>query len=167
MVGARRDPLEARLEAVLHGRRAAVVGVGNRLRGDDGAGSWLAERLRDRCRVPVFDAETVPEDVLGPLLAAAPEVVLFVDAADHGGHPGEACVAPARELAGRCGSTHGMSLLLLARALEAHGIEAWLVGLQPARTAAGAPMTPAVAAAARALEDALARRLGATEGAHV
>jgi hydrogenase maturation protease len=160
-------PLRTPLAAVLRGRRVAVVGVGNRLRGDDGAGSWLAERLRARCSAPVYDAETVPEDLLGPLLAAAPEVVLFVDAADHGGRPGEACLAPARDLAGRCGSTHGLSLLLLARALEAHGIEAWLAGIQPARTTTGAPVSAAVAAGARALEDALAHLLGAPEAAHV
>ena len=158
--------LERWIEERLAGRAVALVGVGNRLRGDDGVGSWLAERLGARCRAPVFDAETVPEDVLGPLLALAPEVVVLVDAADHGGRPGETCVAPARELAGRCGSTHGMLLLLLARALESRGVEAWLVGIQPARTDAGAPVSAAVAAGARAAEDALARLLGAPENAH-
>jgi hydrogenase 3 maturation protease len=157
---------EALLVSITRGRRVAVVGVGNRLRGDDGAGSWLAERLRARCGAPVFDAETVPENYLGPLLAADPEVVLFVDAARLDAPPGACRLVPAHALGGRCDSTHGMSLLLLSRALEAHGIECWLFGLQPARTSAGEPVSPEVAAAARALEDVLAACLPEPEAAH-
>ena len=152
-----------RIGALTGGRRTMVVGVGNRLRGDDAVGSLLAERLRGRLVARVVDAETVPENYLHVLCEAAPEVVLFVDAAAHGGRPGAWCLAPPDELASRSSSTHAMSLLLLAQALEAHGIVCRLIGIQPGRTGLGAPLTPAVAEGAAVVEDALRQALGAEE----
>ncbi len=159
------DPTLERLVTLLRGRRTAVVGVGNRLRGDDGAGSRLAERLRTRCHAPVFDAETVPENYLGALVAADCELVLFVDAADHGGAPGSLVLVRADALAPRVASTHGLTLLLLARTLEARGMACWMLGIQPAALDAGGVVSAAVAAAARAAEDALAMALD-SEAAH-
>jgi len=121
-----------------------VVGVGNRLRGDDGVGPYVIERLGGAAGTRLFDAETVPENYLGALLEAAPEVVVFVDAADHGGMPGSCCLAPVRELVARCPTTHAPSLLPLAEVLERSGIESWVLGIQPASRRAGAPLDPAV-----------------------
>jgi hydrogenase 3 maturation protease len=153
--------LEGWIEERVRGRRVAVVGVGNRLRGDDGAGSQVGERLRAQCPAPVFDAGTVPENFLGVLIEFDPEVVVFVDAADHGGTPGSCCVAPPAALAARHASTHAPSLRLLAQILEARGIDCWLLGIQPASTAPGTELSPAVAAgvgaAAAALASVLAR----------
>jgi hydrogenase 3 maturation protease len=160
------DATLERLATLIRGRRAAVVGVGNRLRGDDGAGSRLAERLRGRCRAPVFDAETVPENYLGALVAADPELVLFVDAADHGGPPGALCLVRAGELAPRVASTHALTLLLLARTLEARGMTCWMLGIQPAVLGPADTLSVVVAAAARAAEDALANALDTPEAAH-
>jgi hydrogenase maturation protease len=143
------------LEQQRGGRPAAVVGVGNRLRGDDGAGSYVAERLRAAGYAPVFDAETVPENYLGALLGVAPETVLFVDATDHGGAPGELQVATVGELAPRLPSTHAPSLAMLARLLERRGIACWLLGIQPASTAPGTGMSPAVERAVEEVVDAV------------
>jgi hydrogenase maturation protease len=153
--------LAHRIEERLRGRRAAVVGVGNRLCGDDGAGSHVAERLLAAGAAGVFDAETVPENYLGALLAARPEVVLFVDAADHGAAAGACCLVRAGELAARGSSTHAPSLRLLAGLLEAEGIESWMLGIQPAATVVGAGLSPAVAAAVAEVARALTAALGA------
>jgi hydrogenase maturation protease len=105
----------------------------------------------------------VPENFLGVILARAPEVVLFVDAADHGGPPGAWCVAAVRELEVRAGGTHRPSLRLLAGLLEAEGVRCWLVGVQPEGLEPGRGMSPTVRASgerlARALERALAREV--------
>lgn len=155
-----------RLEELAHGRRIAVAGVGHRLRGDDAVGSLIAERLRERGLADVFDVECVPENHFGALLDAHPGLVLFVDAADWGGAPGDTRLAPAHALTERCASTHALSLSLLAHLLEAHGVECWLAGIQPADLRVGAPLSPAVAAAARALESTLAACLSRPEAAH-
>ena len=159
--------LGERIGEVVRGRRAAVVGVGNRLRGDDGAGAIVAERLQGRLAGPVLDAETVPENYLGVLIDAQVEVVLFVDAADHGGAPGTWCLAPAADLAASTVTTHAMSLLLLALALETRGIDCWLIGIQPGGAGFDAPLTAAVAAGAGRVVGALVEALAAPEVLHV
>jgi len=159
------DDLGARLARALGGRSAAVVGVGNRLRGDDGAGSRLAARLLAAGAAGVHDAETVPENYLGPLLAARPDVVLFADAADHGAAPGSVCLVRAGELAARGSSTHAPSLRLLAGLLEAQGSECWVLGIQPAATGFGEELSPPVAAAVAGAAGALAALLGAARPA--
>jgi hydrogenase 3 maturation protease len=140
-------------------RRVAVVGVGNRLRRDDGAGSCVAERLRAAECEPVFDAETVPENYLGPLLALAPAAVLLVDAAELGAAPGECVLASVDELAPRLATTHAPSLALLAGLLERRGIECRLLGIQPASTAPGGALSPAVERAVSEVVEALSAGL--------
>jgi len=159
------DGWRERLGAIARGRRVAVVGVGNPLCGDDGVGPLVAARLAARGVAGALDAGPVPENHLGPLLALAPEVVLFVDAVEHGAPAGAVRLVRAADLGPRLSSTHAPSLRLLAALLGAAGAAAWVVGPQPARTAFGAPMTVAVAAAARALEDALAAALAASAAA--
>jgi hydrogenase maturation protease len=150
------DGWRERIEAIARGRRVAVVGVGNLLRGDDGAGCLVARRLAASGNLAAFDAGTVPENHLGPLLRAAPDVAVFVDAADHGAEPGAVCVARALALGARLSSTHAPSLRLLASLLEASRIECWVVGIQPSRCGLGSAMTAAVRRAVREVGDALA-----------
>lgn len=154
-----RAPEHLGIASLLDGRKAVVVGVGNRMRGDDGIGSRLAGRLIDRGYAGVVDAETVPENYLGTLLDSAPDVVLFVDAADFGGTPGECCIAPASGLAG-CGvGTHVASLALLDIVLRSRGVDCWLLGIQPFDTGFGAEVSPAVEKTARVVEASLVAAL--------
>ncbi len=160
------DCFAERLESWIRGRRVVVVGVGQDLRGDDGAGPWIARYLLRHGHTWVFDAGTVPENFLGPLLAGAPDAVLFVDAADWGGEPGAPCLEPASALLERCTSTHALSLALLARALGAHGIACWLLGIQPLQRELGAPLSPAVADAIHVIAPALHACLDLSEASH-
>ncbi len=152
------EPTEM-LEALVAGRRALVVGVGNELLGDDGVGPMVARRLARRPGGFAIDAGPVPENFLGTILAQAPQIVLFVDAADHGGPPGAWCLTPARDLEPRVSCTHDASLRLLACLLEAEGVPCWLVGVQPAVLGPGRAMTPAVLASGRRLARALGQAL--------
>jgi hydrogenase 3 maturation protease len=139
--------LAEHLAGLTRGRTLIVVGVGNPLRGDDGAGPLVIEKLGGHDGVRRIDAGTTPENWYGPLLAHAPAIVLFVDAADHGARPGECVLVPADDLAPRDGGTHAPTLRLLAHLLAPRGIDSWLLGIQPARTATGATLHPAVGAA--------------------
>ena len=159
------------IERHLGGRHVAVVGVGNRLRGDDAAGSLVVERLQGEDDLAgaddprLIDAEQTPENYLDRLLASAPDVVLFVDATDLGAAPGTLRLAGMSELAQRAQSTHAPSLRLTAEILAAHGIASLLLGIQPARTALGAGLTSAVAAAVDEAAAAIAPLLD-REGRH-
>ena len=157
------DHVLERVESLLAGRAAAVIGLGNRLRGDDGIGSVIAGRLREHAVAPVFDAETVPENYLGALVALRPAVVLFIDALEHGGAPGSLSLHPIGALEPRAGGTHAPSLALLGRLLEAEGIDAWLLGIGPATTRLSAERSPAVEAAGERVVAAIAATLGVAE----
>ncbi len=144
------DPLEAALRSFV-GSRPAVICVGNILRGDDGFGPAVAARLDgDR----VFDAGAVPENALPKVEALAPEAVIFVDAAEFGGAPGELRFILPEELAAGDFSTHAAPLALSADYLgRACGARSALLAAQPGTTKLGSVMSVPVA---RAVERAAA-----------
>jgi len=117
--------------------RVVVVGIGNALREDDGVGSRIARRLAGRpeilrAGVTVIDAEEVPESHLGPVVVARPDVVLLVDAADLGAHPGEVALLDSAALDTRVAATHRTPLGPVARFLESEtGATVMLLAIQP------------------------------------
>jgi len=145
---------------VVHGH-ALVVGVGHPLRGDDAVGSAVAAALEARFSARVIDAGSVPESFLGPLTAVAGRPVVFVDAVAHGARPGDWCLVPVAELSGRETDTHRPSLGLLADLLSAHGIASWVLGIEPAHTGVGEPMSESAERAVSGVTGLLAAALAA------
>ncbi len=84
-----RERLAASLEGL---RRLAVLGIGNELYGDDGAGVALARLLAQSGIAPgmmqAFEAGPAPENFTGSLRKFMPSHVLMVDAANLGLEPG-------------------------------------------------------------------------------
>lgn len=117
----------------LKGKRFGVVGVGNVLKGDDGAGCRLAEKLMGRIALPVVDACEVPENYGGWVERQGLEAVVYVDAVEFEGKPGEAKIIPLEKLMMSASSTHSLSLHYMIKYLEME----WdgdpvLVGIKPA-----------------------------------
>ncbi|MGD0574267.1 MAG: hydrogenase 3 maturation endopeptidase HyCI [Anaerolineales bacterium] len=150
------EALRNRLEA----RKAVILGVGNPLRGDDGFGPSLARRLQANVRATVINAEEVPENYLGTIVAAEPQVVMIVDAVELGLQPGDMAIVEADNLGGTGLSTHSASLSLSARFIqsETHA-EVFLLGVQPLATAVGASLSPPVEAAIDLLQSLLQQLL--------
>lgn len=158
--GERQKGIEAtagNLAELLKGKKVIIVGVGNRLRGDDGVGSVVAEQLQAFAspNAIVIDAETVPENYLGVLLDAKPDVVLFIDAVDFGGKVGEWVLVPISVLGDKAPSTHTVSLKLLGQILESNGVDSWLLAVQPGQIGFGASMSETVASTSQNLIDLL------------
>ena len=143
---------EADLKSLLKGK-VAILGFGNRLWGDDGAGSVLAERLKAaNPEAAIFDGGMVPENYLEKVVAAKPDTVLLVDAADFGGEAGEWRVFSGDELAFTGLSTHaGSPRLLAAYLMESTGAKVKLVAIQPGNTSEGIELSPKVAATVESL----------------
>ncbi|HKJ91647.1 MAG TPA: hydrogenase maturation protease [Longimicrobiales bacterium] len=141
----------------LHGR-VTVVGVGNPMRGDDGAGCRIARALHHACasspapRTPdaaltIIDAEEVPESFLGPVVASRPDVVLLVDAVDLGAEPGASALLEAGDLTDGALFTHRTPLAPLAAYIHnLTGAHILLLAIQPACLDWGAPLSAPVAA---------------------
>lgn len=140
----------------------AVLGIGNRLRGDDGAGSLLAEHLASRAGAFVLDCGEVPENYTDRVKQEMPCAVVLVDAVRMGWEPGALAAFRGEDLAGPGRpSTHNPSLALLAQYLAREtGAEIFLLGIQPKQTDFGEPMSEEVRRAVEVLEDVLASCLG-------
>lgn len=140
----------------LVGKKVLILGVGNTMRGDDGAGPSLIAHLHGKVGAELIDAGDVPENYLGPILALKPEVIVMVDAADLGSAPGDIAVIEIDEISQRSISTHNASLDLAAKFLSASiQVEIFLLGIQPASLDFGTQLTAAVAASVMALADLL------------
>jgi len=131
------------------GGRVVVLGIGNDLRADDGAGSLVARSLRERFPDAAFDGGQAPENASGPVRRVRPDTVIVVDAADFGGAPGEVRVASATgAAAGLTLGTHALPIGTFMQALgEMTGAAVHLMAIQAVTTAFGAAMTPEVAVA--------------------
>ena len=141
----------------LAGRRFGVIGVGNILRGDDGAGPEVIALLGGRIEVPIVDASEVPENYGGWAAKQGLESVVFIDAVEFGGEPGEFRIIPLQNLMMSVSSTHNLSLHYVIRYLEEEwGGDAILVGIQPKSIELGEGLSAEVAAGVRALAEALA-----------
>jgi hydrogenase 3 maturation protease len=141
----------------LEGKRFGVVGVGNALKGDDGAGPALVALLASRgARFPIVDASEVPENYGGWVVKHGLDVVIFVDAVDFGGSPGEWRLIPFEELMHSASSTHRLSLHFLIRYLtERWKGEALLAGVQPKSMKLGEGLSAEVETGTRDLAMAL------------
>lgn len=127
--------------------RIAVVGVGQRLRGDDGAGPAVAQRLAPLAGASllVIDGGHAPENCLGPIVRFCPDAILFIDAARGGNAPGELIWLRPDEADSRGGSTHALSLAMLAGYLSAEtGAAVQVLGIEPGEMAFGEGLSPVV-----------------------
>lgn len=132
---------------------AVVIGVGNRLRRDDGAGLAVVERLRAAdLDARLLGLEHVPPDLYEQWAGASR--VILVDAASSGAAPGTLRrfdgADPVPGVSLRL-STHGFGLeqaVELARALDQLPASLTVYAIEGATFDSGEGLTPAVAAAA-------------------
>ena len=64
--------------------KVVILGIGNTFRGDDGIGSLLAQRLKDKVSFIVYDSGPSPENYLGKIIKDKPDNIIIVDAVDFG-----------------------------------------------------------------------------------
>jgi len=140
------------------GSRVVILGIGNTLKGDDAAGPLVCERLSGRVPATVIDAGTVPENYIGPVLQAAPDVLLLVDGVDFGGRPGQIRVCAPEEIRGFAFSTHALALHLLIDLIRRETmLRVCLIGIQVCSTQLGECPSPAMRKAVKTLVDTLAQ----------
>ena len=140
--------------------RLAVLGIGHELYGDDAVGVWLAGRLGEL--IPTSESllavqgGPAPENFTGTLRRYKPDLVLLVDAALMDLAPGQTGWLSWQDTTGFSASTHTLPLHLLAGYLTAElNCEVVLLGIQPAQTQVGAPLSPKVQDAAEGVAKAI------------
>jgi hydrogenase 3 maturation protease len=129
--------------------RLAVLGIGHELYGDDAVGVWLAGRLRTlspaHASLLAVQGGPAPENFTGTLRRYGPDLVLMVDAALMDLEPGKTGWLSWQDTTGFSASTHTLPLHILASYLTAElNCEVALLGIQPAQTEVGTPLSPEV-----------------------
>jgi len=137
--------------------RTVIVGIGNILKGDDGVGPLVCEQLQQASMgVEIIDAAVVPENYIQRIIKKAPQNLLIIDAIDLGAPPGTIKIFKPQQLNSIVTSTHTLSPRLFADMVaQSIEVDVYFIGIQPAHTRLGDPMSPQVHRAARQLSQTL------------
>ncbi len=156
-----------------------IVGIGNILKGDDGAGPLVCEQLTGKVCAELIDAGTVPENYIQPIIKKAPRNLLIIDAIDFGAPAGTINIFKPEQLNSSVFSTHTLSPRLFAdmvcrnikgvpqtrnsagtpfcetmqngNPFEGPNVDVYFVGIQPGQTQLGQSISPGVGRAIRRL----------------
>ncbi len=129
--------------------RVAVVGMGNRVRGDDGAGPEVIRALRpelsDYPETLLLDGERMPENLLGEIQKFGPDRLIIVDAVDMGQKPGSVGLVDIHSVRKTALSTHKLPISMFLDYLQARmRFKLVFVGIQPRETGLNSSMSPEV-----------------------
>ncbi|MFC1453034.1 hydrogenase 3 maturation endopeptidase HyCI [Verrucomicrobiota bacterium] len=153
-------PLAESLREIVKGA-VCIMGVGNRMRGDDGAGPVLMDALAGRVDAHCIDAGTAPENVVEKTARLGPDTVLIVDALHFDAQPGDCRVFVPEDLPAGGISTHAPSLQLTCEYLRARiPVSVFVIGIQPQAIRLGDSLSSAVGRAVHELAGLLVELLG-------
>lgn len=127
--------------------KIVIVGIGNILKGDDGFGPLLVQRLQGKTRAVCLDAGTAPESYAGKVIKEKPDTILLIDAVHLEQPPGTCDILEKTEILRGGLTTHDLSPRLLIDFLEGQtGAQIFLLGVQPQGVDYGQEMSAGVAA---------------------
>jgi len=126
--------------------RVALIGIGNRLRGDDAFGPLVIDRAQGPARAACFDCASTPENWLAKIAAELPDTILALDVADFRGEPAELRLLYPEQLDRPSASTHGLPhrvwMELLSQTAKA---PIRMLAVQPVQIRLGAPVSDSIA----------------------
>ena len=130
-----------------------VLGIGNRLGGDDAVGPCLVDMLNQQqhkvkilhsAEITAMDAGTTPESCTSIIRRRHPDSLILVDAADMGLPPGALRTIPPEKISVLSFSTHHMPLSMFISYVQGFCGKVRLIGVQPERTEMGGGISKAV-----------------------
>lgn len=142
---------------LLSGLKTLIVGIGNSLKGDDGAGPLVCRQLKGRTGAELIDAGTVPENYIQRIIKKSPQNLIIIDAVDFGASAGTIELFRPEQLASLVISTHTLSPhLFIDMIKKATETEVYFIGIQPAQTQLGRRISSEVSQAVAQLTCTLA-----------
>ena len=157
------ETIEKKLKESLKGK-VLILGIGNPLRTDDGFGSLLADRLKDRVAATVIDAKSVPENYINKLIDENPDTIVILDAADFEGEPAEVRIFDPHEATSiNHISTHNLPINMLVEFIGQNcEAEVLFLALQPKSVSFGEDISKETGEKIAFLEDVFLRLLPKT-----
>ena len=119
------------------------------MRGDDGFGPMVVEKLSGRTSLSLIDAAVSPENALGPICKAEPSEIVIIDAVYTEASVGQLCWLEPDELDCASVSTHSPSLDLMVTYLRHQGVDVpvYIIGTSPQDIGLGSAVSPAIESA--------------------
>jgi len=111
------------------------VGMGNRIRSDDGVGIIIAEGLVEKGVKNVIIAENSIENYLGKINHHPSDTVIIIDAVDQNEAPGFHGLLPISKIVNTTSNTHNLSLNTISSFLTAR--QKWVLAIQPEKVSFG------------------------------
>lgn len=146
--------------------RVVIIGVGNYLMGDEGAGIHAIQKLRT-AELP-YNCEIVDGGTAGFSLLHIIEdrdLVVIIDCADFGGAPGEMRIFDPDDLRREETRTAGLhatdllTVLNLARAAGNYPLKVIIIGIQPGKIGMGTTLSAKVESALDGIETLLKKHI--------
>ncbi len=157
-----KERLKALLQEALKSDNPVVlVGIGNTLRGDDGIGVKIAEALKDSLECSKIRVIVVEDrvDMLGRFLGdLKPSLMIFFDAADFGGKPGEIRILDLAEASGKTISTHLIPLDVILKVIGVAS-PSYVIGVQMMNIEFGGRISEPVKVAGKMIVEFLEKEL--------
>ncbi len=130
------------------------LGIGNPLKSDDGAGSFIAQHFKHK-NWKVIDGKTAPENFTSVIKNIHPELLVIADSAEMNLSVGSLRIIPSEKIVSLQLSTHYLSLVYLIEYLSSYCQEIILIGIQPLSTVLGETLSKPVLKACYQLMDLL------------
>ncbi|MBN1432873.1 MAG: hydrogenase maturation peptidase HycI [Methanomicrobiaceae archaeon] len=127
-----------------------LLGVGNSLLSDDGAGEYIAGSFEKEGWIS-YQCGTAPENFTSIVRKENPEMVLIIDAARMGFSPGEFRQIPEEKISGVSFGTHQLPLSQLTAYLRPYAKKIIIIGIEPKTTDFGESLSPEIEDACRRL----------------
>ncbi|MHC4636214.1 MAG: hydrogenase 3 maturation endopeptidase HyCI [Planctomycetota bacterium] len=123
-----------------------IIGIGNALKGDDGAGPLICRQLQEmNLGTEIINAETVPENYVQVIVKKAPDNLLVIDAIDFSAPPGSVKVFKPDQIDSFAFSTHTLSPRLFTEMIGRYiEVNVLFLGIQPAQISLGQAFSPQV-----------------------
>jgi len=120
--------------AGLQNSKTVILGIGNTLKGDDGAGCIVCQRLSGKINAELINAGTVPENYIQVIIKKKPQALVVIDAVDFKAKPGTIKVFRPQQLDSFIISTHTLSPRIFTDMICSNiEVDVYFIGIQPAR----------------------------------
>ena len=138
-----------------------ILGMGNRLKGDDAAGSIICDMLLEKVACEVIDCETTPENYIGTISKAAPKNLIIIDAVNFSKDPGEFRIFDPSQIDAFSVSTHCPSpKLFLTIIYSVISLKVYIIGIQPKNLDFNTSLSEEVAQSIKGISDYLISIMG-------
>ena len=116
--------------------KIAIVGIGNELNGDDGAGVLVVRKIKQALSITdnllIVEGSIAPENFSAPIRRFKPDWIWLVDAADLKRQPGYIEIITLEEIDGVTVFTHGLPLSVYGKYLQSETDASVIIfGIQP------------------------------------